>query len=334
MQNQHPLSDIARLYQHDKEQFQKALVELGNERKTQTLSQRIYDFIADTSTEQALAQYNEQFNRTDKEARYRVDRWVDNNVVHTLKDKGEFNAWIDVGNERFKFQKFAEKVNNAVNLGERALYHLDGANKACREARNMELADAVSTSKAIAAASAAANLNARDWLNKAEQSVHHYLAEFNDKNVSHAPADTSIVGADFAIDMLFPGVPDFMSFANFISFTDAADRCKKAHDELLNSMQPLYAARDSLLMDEKTMGNKMDAISGKTRDQLQQTIPSELTEVVNPNNSVSYQSYMDPKKHAEISELASNISLTDFIKSQAKPDCEKTNSRTTLSPSL
>lgn len=332
MNNQHPLSDIASLYQHDKQQFQNALVELGNERKTQTLSQRIYDFIANTSTEEALANYNEQFDRTEKEARYRVDRWVDNNVVHKLKEMGEFNTWIDFGNERFKSEQFAEKVNKAINLGERALYNLDGANKACRNARNMELADAVSTSKAVAAASAAANLNARDWLNRAEESVHHYLAEFKDNNVSTASVKPGLGNLDFVVDMLFPGVPDFLSFANFMSYDSAADRCKKTHEELMRSMQPLYATRDILLKDEKAMGAKMDEISNRTRDQLQQTIPKELTDVINPNNSVSYQSYMDPLKHAEITELASNISLTDFIKSQVKPESEKANDR--MAPSL
>lgn len=332
MNNQHPLSDIASLYQHDKQQFQNALAELGNERKTQTLSQRIYDFIANTSTEEALAKYNEQFDRTEKEARYRVDRWVDNNVVHKLKEMGEFNAWIDFGNDRFKTEKFAEKVNKAINLGERALYHLDGANNACRKARNMELADAVSTSKAVAAASAAANSNARHWLREAEQSVHHYLSEFKDNNVTSAPVKSSIADVDFVVDMLFPGVPDFLSFANFISFDSAADRCKKSYEEMKRSMQPLYATREILLNDERNMGAKMDEISNRTRDQLQQTIPKELTDVINPNNSVSYQSYMDPLKHAEITELASNISLTDFIKSQVKPESEKANDR--MAPSL
>ena len=330
----HPLSDIASLYQHHKQLFQNSVATVASERKGQSLAQKIYDYLTETSSEQEMAKFSGSFARMEKEARNRVDQWVDNNVVQKLKESGEFTSWIKNGEDRFKTQQFAEKVNSAIRLGEEAILALDAARDACRYARNMEVVDAVSTNKSIAVASSLANQSAKGFLSKSENCVNAYLAEFSDDGVQNVKPQAGGIDADLVVDLFLPDVADLFSMSNMFTFAEKALSCDKAKESIIQSIQPLYAVRDILLKEEKLLANAMDTETNRVRDQLQQTIPNELNDVINPNNQIEFKSHIDPKVIDEINSLTSNVSLNEFVKSTLKTETEKENKNQPLEPSM
>lgn len=289
----HPLSDIAQQYNDVSTHKQKLSDAVAQDKAGRGLAGKIYDFIADTSSEEALAEYDKTFGRVHKEAEYRVDRWVDNNVMHQIKaNPEEFRDWKEQGEKLRELDGYTDGFGQLIKRGERVHELLLSASSACNRAIAGEVVDAFSRSRAVAAVSGAIT-------SSAQRSVHsalYHLNNFNNELGNGSPELKSYLsgmGIDTFVDMIYAPGSDVFSALNAGSLYLAGKECKQHAVKVQESLAPLYQIMEKLTAESQVFQDALGRIEEKYRVPLQQSVPQPLQAIVNPNDKVDYRTFVD-----------------------------------------
>jgi hypothetical protein len=201
-------------------------------RRRGSISARVVDFLTETPSEEAERVALEKLAFVTEDTRVKVAALLAETAMSfTLEDIG---ATASRSAQADRVSTAADDRDRAVwllRLAASAAAALDAAVKQCRSAATMELADALSSNKAISLMSTGSTSSAKTKVRDAKEALEAFAAALPDGKHSRLDAQVPDDMFDLVLDMLdFP--IDFTSWLNRSKLNEAGARCEAAAGKL------------------------------------------------------------------------------------------------------
>lgn len=273
----------------------KAQGALAADKVDRNLLGKLWDKLVDTPAEKSAKVAQEGFDKATADATDAVAWWLNETIVDRMKRSGDYDTWSNTGITRAKKEAILDEVNKYLDFGKRIDRKIDVAIVSCKEAWIKEMADALTTSKAVAAASAAATRRAKadvNWVVQAMNNMATYMAPEGQagKPMKERMAGT---GADFVLDMI--GTLDILSPFNMASISGGEQFCKDQKVKLAPILKALEQVRGIIEQNMEQEQAVMFGIEDEYMPKASTQVPETLQPMIKPDHHIAYRAFVEPQ---------------------------------------